>query len=60
MLYAMCGFANFGSVGIMIAGVSALVPERRDEIVPLAMRALLSGAMASGLTGCMIGLLPVS
>jgi CNT family concentrative nucleoside transporter len=60
MLYAMCGFANFGSVGIMIAGVSALVPERRDEIVPLAMRALLSGAMASGLTGAMIGLLPVS
>jgi CNT family concentrative nucleoside transporter len=59
MLYAMCGFANFGSVGIMIAGVSALVPERRDEIVPLAMRALLSGAMASGLTGSMIGLLPI-
>ncbi len=59
MLYAMCGFANFGSVGIMIAGVSALVPERRDEIVPLALRALLSGAMASGLTGSMIGLLPI-
>ncbi|HTQ14240.1 MAG TPA: nucleoside transporter C-terminal domain-containing protein [Rhizomicrobium sp.] len=59
MVYAMCGFANFGSVGIMIAGVSALVPERRDEIVPLAMRALVSGAMASGLTGAMIGLLPV-
>jgi CNT family concentrative nucleoside transporter len=60
MLYAMCGFANLGSVGIMIAGVSGLVPERRDEIVPLAMRALLSGTMASGLTGAMIGLLPVS
>ncbi len=60
MVYAMCGFANFGSVGIMIAGVSALVPERRDEIVPLAMRALLSGAMASGLTGAIIGLLPLT
>jgi CNT family concentrative nucleoside transporter len=60
MVYAMCGFANFGSVGIMIAGVSGLVPERRDEIAPLAMRALLSGTMASGLTGCIIGLLPVS
>ncbi len=59
MVYAMCGFANFGSVGIMIAGVSSLVPERRDEIVPLAMRALVSGTMASGLTGCIIGLLPV-
>jgi CNT family concentrative nucleoside transporter len=60
MVYAMCGFANFGSVGIVIAGVSSLVPERRDEIVPLAMRALLSGTMASGLTGSIIGLLPVS
>jgi CNT family concentrative nucleoside transporter len=60
MLYAMCGFANLGSVGIMIAGVSGLVPERRHEIVPLAMRALLSGTMASGLTGAMIGLLPVT
>ncbi len=59
MIYAMCGFANLGSVGIMIAGMSTLMPERRDEIVPLAMRALVSGTMASGLTGAMIGLLPV-
>jgi CNT family concentrative nucleoside transporter len=58
MLYAMCGFANLGSVGILIAGVGSLVPERRDEIVPLAMRALISGTMASGLTGAIIGLLP--
>jgi CNT family concentrative nucleoside transporter len=60
MVYAMCGFANLGSVGIMIAGMSALMPSRRDEIVPLAMRALVSGVMASGLTGSMIGLLPIS
>jgi CNT family concentrative nucleoside transporter len=60
MLYAMCGFANLGSVGIMIAGVGSLIPERRDEIVPLALRALLSGTMASGMTGAVIGLLPVS
>jgi concentrative nucleoside transporter, CNT family len=59
MIYAMCGFANLGSAGILIAGMSALAPERRDEIVPLAMRAILSGTMASGLTGAMIGLLPV-
>jgi CNT family concentrative nucleoside transporter len=59
MLYAMCGFANLGSVGILIAGVGSLVPERRAEIVPLAMRALISGTMASGLTGAIIGLLPV-
>jgi len=60
MIYAMCGFANLGSVGIMIAGMSALMPERRDELVPLAMRAIVSGTMASGLTGAMIGLLPVT
>ena len=59
MIYAMCGFANLGSVGIMIAGMSALMPDRRDEIVPLAMRAIVSGTMASGMTGAMIGLLPV-
>jgi concentrative nucleoside transporter, CNT family len=59
MVYAMCGFANLGSVGIMIAGMSTLMPERRDEIVPLAMRAIVSGTLASGLSGAMIGLLPV-
>ena len=60
MIYAMCGFANLGSVGIMIAGMSTLMPERRDEIVPLAMRAIVSGTMASGMTGAMIGFLPVT
>ncbi|HEY0104790.1 MAG TPA: nucleoside transporter C-terminal domain-containing protein [Rhizomicrobium sp.] len=60
MVYAMCGFANFASVGILIAGFGTLVPERRDEIVPLALRAIVSGTMASGLTGAMIGLLPVT
>jgi CNT family concentrative nucleoside transporter len=59
MLYAMCGFANFGSVGILIAGVGGMIPERRSEVVPLALRALLSGTMASGLTGAIIGLLPL-
>jgi len=60
MLYAMCGFANMGSVGIMIASISGMAPERREAIVPLAMRALLSGTMASMLTGAIIGLLPVT
>lgn len=57
MVYAMCGFANMASVGILIAGMGALLPDRRDEIVPLSLRALVSGALASGLTGCMIGLM---
>jgi len=60
MLYALCGFANPGSVGITIASVSAMVPERRQEIVSLALRALVSGTMASGMTGAVIGLLPIS
>lgn len=59
MVYAMCGFGNLASVGILIGGMSAIIPERRAEIVPLAMRALVSGTLASGLTGAMIGLLPL-
>ena len=57
MVYAMCGFANFGSVGILIAGMSVILPERRDEIVSLALKALVAGTLASGTTGAMIGLL---
>jgi CNT family concentrative nucleoside transporter len=57
LVYAMCGFANFASVGILIAGMSALIPERRDEVVALSLKALVAGTMASGLTGAMIGLL---
>jgi CNT family concentrative nucleoside transporter len=58
MLYAMCGFANFGSVGIMIAAISGMVPERREEVVELALKALVSGTIASGMTGAVVGLLP--
>jgi len=58
LVYAMCGFANFASVGILIAGMSALIPERRNEVVSLSLKALVAGTMASGLTGAMIGLLP--
>ena len=57
MIYALCGFANLGSVGILTAGLSALMPARRGEIVPLALKALISGTLASGLSACMIGLL---
>jgi concentrative nucleoside transporter, CNT family len=59
MLYALCGFANLGSVGIMIAGVSGMVPERRDEVVGLSLKALVSGTIASGMTGCVVGMLPM-
>jgi CNT family concentrative nucleoside transporter len=57
MVYAMCGFANLGSVGILIAGMSALLPERRAEIVSLVMKALVAGTLASCTSGAMIGLI---
>jgi CNT family concentrative nucleoside transporter len=60
MVYTLCGFANFGSVGILIASVSGMAPERRDDIVPLALRALVSGTLASSMTGAIIGLLPLA
>lgn len=59
IVYALCGFANLGSLGILIGGMNALVPERRDEVVALAPRALLAGTLASALSGAMIGLLPL-
>lgn len=57
MSYALAGFANFGSLGIMIGGLGAMVPERRNEIVQLAPRALISGTLATCMSGAMVGLL---
>jgi CNT family concentrative nucleoside transporter len=59
MVYALCGFANLGSVGIMIAGVSAMIPERRSEVVELSLKSLVSGTIASGMTGAVVGMLPL-
>src|SRR5215216_1841318 len=47
LTYALCGFANFGSLGILIGGMGAMVPERRPEIVALGVRSILSGTLAS-------------
>jgi CNT family concentrative nucleoside transporter len=57
MTYAMCGFANFGSLGIMIGGLGTLVPERRGEVARMGMRAILAGTLASCLTGAIVGML---
>jgi CNT family concentrative nucleoside transporter len=57
MTYGMCGFANFGSLGIMIGGLGALAPARRSEIVELGMKSILSGTLASLMTGAVAGLL---
>jgi len=55
--YALCGFANFGSLGIMIAGLSGMCPQRAADIVELAPRSLISGTLATCMTGAIAGLL---
>jgi len=57
LTYALCGFANFGSLGIMIGGMGAMVPERRHEIVALGMRSILSGTIATCMSGALAGML---
>ena len=57
LTYALCGFANFGSLGIMIAGLTGMCPERATEIVELAPRSLISGTLATCMTGAIAGLL---
>jgi CNT family concentrative nucleoside transporter len=57
MIYAMCGFANFGSVGILIGGIGSMVPERKAEVVSLGMRSIVSGTLSTCLTGAVVGLL---
>ncbi len=58
LTYALCGFANFGSLGIMIGGLGAMVPpDRRAEVVSLGLRSLLSGTLATCMSGAWVGLL---
>ncbi len=57
LTYALCGFANFGSLGIMIGGLTALCPERKQAILRLAPRSIWSGLLATCMTGALVGLL---
>jgi len=57
MTYALTGFANFGSLGIMIGGMATIAPSRRGEIVALGMRAIVAGTIATCMTGAIVGLL---
>lgn len=57
MAYAMCSFANLGSLGILIGGLGSLCPERRDEIVAMGVKALIAGVLASLMTGAIVGML---
>ncbi len=54
--YALCGFANFASVGIQIGGIAPLVPDRRKEIINLALKAMIGGALASWMTATVAGM----
>ncbi|MBN9559164.1 MAG: nucleoside:proton symporter [Alphaproteobacteria bacterium] len=55
--YALCGFANFGSCGILIGGLGAMIPERRHEVVTLGVRSILSGTLATCASGAVAGLI---
>jgi len=57
MVYALCGFANFGSLGIMIGGLGTMAPERRAEIVALGLKSIVAGTLATCLTGAVVGVL---
>ena len=57
MIYALCGFANFGSLGIMLGGMGTMVPERRAEIAALGLKAILGGTLATMMTGAFVGVL---
>lgn len=60
MTYALCGFANIGSLGIMIGGLSAMVPSRREDILQLAPRTLLSGTLATLSCGAIVGFIDLA
>ncbi len=55
--YALCGFANFGSLAILLGGIGGLAPGRRGEVARLGLRSIVSGTLASFLTACVAGML---
>jgi len=57
MTYAMCGFANPGSLGIMIGGLGTMAPGRRSEIVALGLRSIIAGTLATSMTGAVVGII---
>ncbi len=57
MTYALCGFANFGSLGILIGGLGVMAPQRRHEIVGLGMKSILAGTLATLMTGAVVAVL---
>jgi len=60
MTYALCGFANIGSVGIMVTGLSVLMPHRRQEVLGLIWKALFAGFLATLMAASVVGLMPAA
>ena len=57
LTYALCGFSNFGAIGIQIGGIGPLAPERRGELAQLGLRAMFGGMLACCMTACMAGIM---
>jgi CNT family concentrative nucleoside transporter len=55
MVYGMCGFANFSSLGIMIGGLATMVPERRDDVVSLGFKSIVFATLSACLIGAVVG-----
>jgi CNT family concentrative nucleoside transporter len=54
--FALCGFANFSSIGIQIGGIGALAPSQRSQLAKFGIRAMLAGTMANLLSACIVGI----
>jgi CNT family concentrative nucleoside transporter len=57
LTYALCGFANFGSIGVQLGGIGAVAPDRRKELARLGLRAMLGGTLACFMTAAVVGVL---
>jgi CNT family concentrative nucleoside transporter len=60
LTYALCGFANIGSVGITVTGLSVLIPERREEVLGMVWKALFAGFLATCMTAAVVGSMPAA
>jgi len=56
-VYALCGFANFGSIAILIGGIGGIAPSRKRDVARLGIKALIAGTLASFMTACIAGIL---
>ena len=54
--YALCGFANFGSIAIQLGGIAGIAPERRSDLARIGLRAMIGGTLAGFMTACVVGM----